>query len=395
METLQIELPLTNHRKSHPEPSATIELAQRARILKSEGRDIIELAGGDPDFTCDSHVQDAIIESVRKGETKYTHPRGIPKLRQAISKKLKTENQIEANPDEEILVTAGGKESIAIALMALLEHSDEVLIPAPYWVSFNNMAMIAGGKPVSVISAKSSGFKINASDLNRAYTNKSRFLILNNPHNPTGQFYSESEVRQIADWCGNMGVYLISDEVYEHILFDDHVMFSPASDAGYKNFTITVNSVSKTHAMTGLRVGWLSAPSWLVKKIEPYHQHLITCAPSICQHGALAAIENSSESVAERRNIYAKRRDLVFESLSKSETIKPLKPSGTFYIFLDISSTGLSSVNFCATLLEDTGLALCPGSAFSDAGEGWVRMLFAREEGILRDACGRIIKIFG
>lgn len=395
METLQIEQPIIHHRKLRPEPSATIELAQRARILKSEGRDIIELAGGDPDFTCDSHVQDAIIESVRKGETKYTHPRGIPKLRQAISKKLKTENQIDANPDEEILVTAGGKESIAIALMALLEHSDEVLIPAPYWVSFNNMAMIAGGKPVSVIGDKSNGFKINTDDLNRSYTNKSRFLILNNPHNPTGQFYSESEVRQIADWCGNMGVYLISDEVYEHILFDDHVMFSPASDTGYKNFTITVNSVSKTHAMTGLRVGWLSAPGWLVQKIEPYHQHLITCAPSICQHGAIAAIENSSESVAERRTIYTKRRDLVFESLSKSETIKPLKPSGTFYMFLDISSSGLSSENFCATLLEDTGLALCPGSAFSDAGEGWVRMLFAREEGILRDACGRIIKIFG
>jgi aspartate/methionine/tyrosine aminotransferase len=395
METVQIELPLMNHRKSRPESSATIELAQRARIMKSEGRDIIELAGGDPDFTCDRHVQDAITESVRRGETKYTHPRGIPRLRQAISKKLKSENSIDANPDEEILVTAGGKESIAITLMALLEHSDEVLIPAPYWVSFNNMVVIAGGKPVSVVGDKSNGFKITTSDLNRAFSNRSRFLILNNPHNPTGQFYSESEIRQIADWCVNMGVYLISDEVYEHILFDDHVMFSPSSDAGYKNFTITVNSVSKTHAMTGLRVGWLSAPNWLVEKIEPYHQHLITCAPSICQHGALAAIENSSESVEDRRKIYSKRRDLVFENLSKSKTIKPLKPSGTFYMFLDISQTGLPSVNFCATLLEETGLALCPGSAFSDAGEGWVRMLFAREEGILRDACGRITGIFG
>lgn len=389
------QIPLTMPIKRQPGLSATIELAQKARILKAQGRDIIELAGGDPDFTPDIHIQQAIIDSLKRGEAKYTHPRGIPELRNAIANKLKRENRINADANSEIIVTAGGKEAIAITLMALLEYGDDVLIPAPSWVSFDNMVIIAGGRPVLINAKASDSFKITPDHLESHYTKKTRAIIFNNPHNPTGQFYTESETRAIAEWCVNRNVYLIADEVYEHILFDNNSLFSAASVDKYKNHVITVNALSKSYAMTGLRIGYLHAASELIDKIDPIHQHLITCAPSIIQWGAKTALEGTNQFVLERKEIYSKRRDLVLQLLSDSNYVKPLKPTGTFYMFLDITKTKLSSTSFCAQLLDDGNLALCPGSAFSDAGEGWVRMLFARDNKTLEKACESILRVFG
>jgi aspartate/methionine/tyrosine aminotransferase len=381
-------------RKISPKPSATIELAQKARILKSQGRDIIELAGGDPDFAPDSHVRHAITTALNNGETKYTHPRGIPQLRKAIANKLKRENNINANPDSEIIVTVGGKEAIAITLMALLEYGDEVLIPTPSWVSFDNMAIIAGGIPKPVPGKASNFFKITPDDLEKQVTKRSKAIIINNPHNPTGQVYSEKEIRDICDWCINRNILIISDEVYEHIIFENRKLFSPASVDKYRGNVISVNAVSKSYAMTGLRLGWLHAPEELVDKIDPIHQHLITCASSIIQWGAQAALDGSPEKVIERQKIYSYRRDLIVKLLSGSKTVKPIIPDGTFFIFMNIEKTGMKSGEFCEFLLDNGNLALCPGSAFGNAGEGWVRLLFARDEASLTIACERIIKVF-
>ena len=395
MTNLRTEIPIVHPQKIRPIPSATIELAQKARILKTEGRDIIELAGGDPDFLPDTHVTDAISDALKNGQTKYTHPRGIPELRQAIASKLKRENGIIADPDKEIIVTAGGKQAIAVTLMALLDNREEVLIPGPSWVSYDNMTLIATGVPKTVPASPSNKFKITPDDLEKYTTSKTKALIFNNPQNPTGQVYSKEEIHKICDWCHNRGVYLISDEVYEHIIFDNKKHYSPASSEKFKKFIITINAVSKTYVMTGLRLGWLHAPERIIKKIDPYHQHIITCAPSIIQWGSVAALDGPSDGIIKRGKTYTSRRDLVVKLLSKSKSIKPLNPEGTFYLFIDITKTGLSSLEFCSTLLDDGSVALCPGSAFSHAGEGWVRMLFARDELTLTDACNRILKVFG
>jgi len=390
-----LESSLFYPRKQTLIPSATIELAQKARLLKTEGRDIIELAGGDPDFQPEKHIQTAIIEALKKGETKYTHPRGIPSLRKAIATKLLHENSIHADPETEIIATTGGKEAIAITLMALVENGDSVLIPGPSWVSFDAMTKLAGAIPVHIAGDKNNGFKINKAIFEKYAPPNARALIFNNPHNPTGQVYTESETREIADFCKSRGIFLISDEVYEHLIFNGKKLFSPASDDNYKSFVITVNAFSKTYSMTGLRLGWLHAPADLVKKIDPVHQHLVTCASSIVQWGGVAALEGTQDGIIERRKIYSRRRNIVLELLGKSKTIKSLKPDGTFYVFLDISKSGIKSGEFCAKLLDKTGVALCPGDAFGEAGEGWARMLIARDEKILEEACDRIIRAFG
>lgn len=394
MKGLIPESPLVHSRKVRPLPSATIELAQKARILKAEGRDVIELAGGDPDFTPEQHILDSISDALMSGKTKYTHPRGIPELKQAISEKHKRENNIDADWQNEIVVTAGGKQAIAVALMALLENNEEVLIPQPSWVSYDNMTLIAGGIPKPVAAQASNNFKVTVADLEQHASSRTKIVILNNPQNPTGQVYSQSELEDICDWCGSRGIYLISDEVYEHIIFDGATHYSPASDERFAKFVITINAVSKTYSMTGLRLGWLHAPDWIVNKIDPHHQHIITCATSIVQWGAVTALQATQDGVIKRQNEYSTRRDVVVDLLSQSKTLKPLVPMGTFYTFLDIKKTGLSSIDFCSNLLDNGGLALCPGSAFGESGEGWVRMLFARDENTLKDACARILSVY-
>jgi len=395
MTGLTAETPLVYSRKIRPLPSATIELAQKARILKAEGQDVIELAGGDPDFTPDKHILDSISDALFGGKTKYTHPRGIPELRQAIAKKHKKENNIDADWKTQIIVTSGGKQAIAVTLMALLENNEEVLIPQPSWVSYDNMTLIAGGIPKPVAAAASNKFKVTVDDLEKQATNRSKVLLFNNPQNPTGQVYSKSEIDEICEWCASRGVYFISDEVYEHIIFDGARHYSPASNERFAKFVITINAVSKTYSMTGLRLGWLHAPEWIVNKIDPHHQHLITCATSIVQWGALTALETPHDGITKRQKAYSDRRDIVVQLLSKSKTVKPLVPTGTFYVFLDITKTGFSSIDFCSNLLDNGGLALCPGSAFGAAGEGWARMLFARDDNTLKEACGRILSVYG
>ena len=395
MTELQPEISIIHPKKIRPIPSATIELAQKARILKAEGRDVIELAGGDPDFLPDTHVTEAISYALNNGETKYTHPRGIPELRKAIANKHKRENGITADPDKEIIVTVGGKQAIAVTLMALLENREEVLIPGPSWVSYDCMTLIATGTPQTVPASPSNKFKITPDDLEKYSTSKTKAVIFNNPQNPTGQVYSKEEIYKICEWCQSRGVYLISDEVYEHIIFDNLTHCSPASSNRFKEFIITINAVSKTYVMTGLRLGWLHADESIIKKIDPYHQHLITCASSIIQWGAVAALDGPPDGILKRRKAYSSRRDLVVKLLSRSKFIKPLNPQGTFYLFMDVTETGLSSQEFCSKLLDEGSLALCPGSAFSHAGEGWVRMLFARDDITLTKACNRILKVFG
>ena len=380
-------------------PSATIAVTNKARELKAAGRDVIGLGAGEPDFDTPENIKEAAIRAIREGKTKYTAVDGIPELKAAIVAKFKRENNLTYTPNQ-ITVGTGGKQVLYNALMATLNPGDEVIIPAPYWVSYPEIVALGGGTPVEIVGPQEQGFKINAAALEAAITPKTKWLILNSPSNPTGAGYTRAELRAIADvLLKHPQVWIMTDDMYEHLVFDGF-KFATIAEVEPKLFdrTLTVNGVSKAYAMTGWRIGYAGGPVELIKAIGTIQSQSTSNPSSISQWAAVEALNGTQDYIPKNAEIFRKRRDLVVSMLNQANGIVCPNPEGAFYVFPSCAGTlGKTTAggkllktdeDFVTALLEEEGVAVVQGSAFGLAPH--FRISYATSEALLEDACGRI-----
>jgi len=378
-------------------PSPTLAVDSKAKALKAEGKDICGFGAGEPDMDTPDHIKLAAAQSLAEGFTKYTPSSGIPELRQAIAEKLKVENGVDYKPHQ-IIVSCGAKHSCYNAILATCNPGDEVIIPAPYWVSYPEMVKLAGAEPYIIPTKAENQYKLTPEDLQAAISPSSRMVILNSPGNPTGSVYTENELAALVEVALEDDLFILSDEIYEKIIYDGAKHFSIAS-MSKKVFehTITINGFSKAYSMTGWRLGYMAAPDAIAKAVDSLQSHSTSNPTSFAQKGAVAALRESQDCVTEMVKVFAKRRQLIFDGLTSIEGVKCVKPLGAFYILPDISSFGLTSTQFCEQLLEHALVAAVPGIAFGD--DSVIRLSYACsteniEKGIsrIRDFCARLKK---
>jgi aminotransferase len=362
----------------------------RKIIDLSESRpDIIGLHAGEPDFTTPSHIVEAGVRSLRDGYTHYTHGAGILQLREAIARKLLEENGIEANPKTEITVTAGGFAAIFAITQATLDLGDEVLILQPSWPSYSGFVRLAGGVPVPV-SLQGPDFEPSRKMLEHHTTEKTRMIVINSPNNPTGSVYSRDCLSSLAEFAQDHDMLVVSDEVYEKMVFDGNEHFSLASRPEFRDSVVTVNSFSKTYAMTGWRVGYVIANESITTGIRKIHGYMVSCAPSDAQRAALEALVGPQDCVNEMVGEYATRRDRIVKGLNEVEGFRCVAPKGTFYAFSDVSRLNIPSAEIANKLLEEAKVASIPGSAFGAAGEGYLRFSFATSQQNIEEGISRV-----
>jgi len=361
-------------RLSQISPSATLKITAAAKKLAKEGKRIINFAAGEPDFPTPSHIKEAAKKAIDSNFTKYTPSSGTLELKEAICRKLQTENNLSFDVSQ-ILVSCGAKHSLFNAILAIVNPGDEVLIPTPYWVSYPEMVRVAQGCPKFIKTTKENNFKVTKEDLKKVISRKTKLLILNSPCNPTGTLYKEEELADLAHQIIDSNIFVISDEIYEKIIYDG-LKFSSIACLGQriKDLTILVNGVSKTYSMTGWRIGYLAADKLIVKAATNLQSHSTSNPCSISQKAALAAIEADQGFIKDIVNEFGRRRDYLLGALGNT-ILKPIKPEGAFYIFCDISKTNLDSITFCERLLNEAGVAIVPGAAFGM--DNFVRISFA------------------
>lgn len=345
-------------------PSSTLAITSKARKLKSEGCDVVSFAAGEPDFDTPDFVKEAAIEAIKSGFTKYTPTTGTPELKKLICQKFKKDNSIEYAPDQ-IIVSCGAKHSIYNALMVLLNRADEVLIPLPYWVSYPEMVNLCEATPRFIKTTAANNFKISATDLSKHITPKTKVLILNSPSNPAGSVYQRAELEAIAKVCVDKNIFVISDEIYEKIIFDGLKHESIASfNKDIYDLTITVNGLSKSHSMTGWRIGYLGAPSDIANAISNLQDHCTSNPNSIAQKAAQAALSAPEDFTHKLCAEFARRRDYLAGRIKEIKKLSFSLPQGAFYMFCNISKTGLNSGVFAKRLLDEEYVSVIPGSAF-------------------------------
>ncbi|MBN9528828.1 MAG: pyridoxal phosphate-dependent aminotransferase [Alphaproteobacteria bacterium] len=381
------------------EVSPIIAVMARARALKAAGRDVIALGFGEPDFDTPEHVQEATIAAMRRGETRYTAIDGTPALKQAIAHKFATENGLTYAP-EEITVATGAKQVIYNAMMATLDDGDEVIIPAPYWSSYLDIALIAGGRPVVPVCSQQDGFKLTPAALAGAITPRTRWLFLNSPSNPTGAAYSAAELAALAEVLrAHDHVWVMSDDIYEHLRYGDTPFATIAAVApDLKPRVLTLNGVSKAYCMTGWRLGYAGGPAALVKAMAVVQSQSTSSPSSLSQAGAVAALSGPQDLIAEHNAIFRERRDLVVAALNRIAGVECPVPDGAFYVYPSVA--GLigrrtakgaliaSDADLVAYLLEEADVAVVPGSAFGLSPH--VRLSYATDTATLAEACRRI-----
>ena len=379
-------------------PSPTIAVAQKARELKAAGKDVIGLGAGEPDFDTPDNIKDAAIKAIKEGDTKYTAVDGTPELKKAISEKFKRENNLNYSTDQ-ITVGVGGKHVIYNLMMATLNKGDEVIIPAPYWVSYPDIVMLAGWNPIVIECTEDQGFKLTAKDLESKITNNTKWLILNSPSNPTGACYSEQEIKNLAHVLKrNPHVNVLSDDIYEHIIYDNFKFFTIAQIPELKNKVVTMNGVSKSYAMTGWRIGYAAGEKEIIKAISKIQSQSTTNPSSISQAAAVEALNGIQDFIPIRAKAFQERRDFVVNSLNAINGIECLKPDGAFYVFP--SCKGLigkkdkngnkleNDTDFVQSLLENNNVAVVQGSAFGL--DGYFRISYATSMEKLKVAMDRI-----
>ena len=389
---------------SRVKPSATIAVSQKARELKAQGRDVIGLGAGEPDFDTPDNIKEAAIAAIRRGETKYTPVAGIPELRQAIAGKFKRENGLDYKPEQTIAGT-GGKQILFNGLMATLNPGDEVIIPAPYWVSYPEMVAICGGQNVFVDTTLENQFKLSAADLDAAITPKTKWIIFNSPSNPSGAAYTVGELRAIADvLLKHDHVWVLTDDMYEHLTYGDFQFYTLAQvEPELYNRTLTMNGVSKAYAMTGWRIGYGAGPLPLIKAMDMIQGQQTSGACSIAQWAAVEALNGPQDCIARNKAIFQGRRDLVVSMLNQASGINCPTPEGAFYVYP--SCAGLmgkkapsgnvmeTDQDFVTELLETEGVAVVHGSAFG-LGPNF-RISYATSDELLEEACQRIQRFCG
>jgi aspartate aminotransferase len=356
-------------------PSSTLAITSKAKKLKAEGFDIVTLAAGEPDFDTPDFVKSAAIEAIKSGFTKYTPTTGIPELKQLICAKFKKDNALEYAPNQ-IVVSCGAKHSIFNALLALVNPGDEVLIPSPYWVSYPEMVNLCEGSPVFIQTSAKNNFKFRPDELSKAISSKTKVLILNSPSNPTGCVYSLDELKEIAALCVRNNIFVISDEIYEKLIYDGLKHSSIASfNKDIYNLTVTINGLSKSYSMTGWRIGYLGAPLDIAEAISRLQDHSTSNPNSIAQKAGVAALCAPDTFFDKILIEFQRRRDYCIGRLKAMPKISPVVPQGAFYIFCDISKTGLSSKDVANQLLDKKYLSVIPGEGFG--ANDYIRISFA------------------
>ena len=345
-------------------PSLTLAIDAKAKAMKRDGVDVLSFSVGEPDFDTPSHIRAAAEAALEQGKTRYGPAAGEPRLREAIAQKLQRDNNL-CYEAANIVVTNGGKHSLFNTMLALIEPGDEVIIPAPFWVSYPEMVKLAEGTPVIVQTTTESGFRITPEQLRQAITPKTKFLILNSPSNPTGMVYTPEEVRAIAQVIVEKDIWVISDEIYEKILYDgaEHLSIGSVSAAVFDR-TIVSSGFAKTYAMTGWRVGFLAAPLPIVKAVETIQSHSTSNVCTFAQYGAIAAYEGSQDCVKEMVEAFTERRQVMLGYLNSIPGFTCIAPTGAFYMYPNISKLGINSLDFCSGLLETQQVAAIPGVAF-------------------------------
>ncbi len=377
-------------------PSPTIAVTQKARELRAAGKDVVGLGAGEPDFDTPINIKKAAIKAIRDGDTKYTAVDGTPALKKAILKKFKKENKLNYKL-EEITVGTGGKQVLYNTFMATLNKGDEVIIPAPFWVSYPDMVLLAGGKPKIVKCDEKDGFKITPAKLKAAITKRTKWIILNSPSNPTGSGYSKSEIQKLAKvLIKNKKVHILSDDIYEHVKYDNFKFFTIAQISKLKSRTLTMNGVSKSYAMTGWRIGYAAGPKEIISAIRKIQSQSTSNPSSISQAAAVEALNGKQDFIKKRAKSFKERRDFVVKSLNNIDGISCLKPNGAFYVFpnckklLNKRTKLKKDTDFVQKLLEKQNVAAVQGSAFGL--DGYFRISYATSMAKLKIAMSRIKK---
>ena len=371
-------------------PSLTLAIDSKAKQMKAEGQDVVGFGAGEPDFDTPQHIKDAAIKALNEGFTKYTPASGTPELRQAVADKFKRENGLNYKPSQ-VIISCGGKHSCYNVILATCQEGDEVIIPAPYWLSYPEMVKLASAKPVIIETTDKTEFKITPEKLRAAITPRTRLFILNSPSNPTGSIYTPEEVKALGDVCVEMGVLIMSDEIYEHLLYDGakHQSVASFSQAHFEH-TIVVHGFAKAWSMTGWRLGFLAAPEPIAKAIDAIQSHSTSNPTSFAQKGAVAALNGPQDHLPKWLAEFSKRRSYAFERLNKIAGVSCVNAKGAFYLFPNISGTGLKSTDFCARLLEQEKVAAVPGIAFG--ADEYIRLSYATSMANIEKGLDRIEK---
>ena len=369
-------------------PSLTLAIDSKAKAMRAEGIDVCGFGTGEPDFDTPEHIKEAAIKALQEGFTKYTPSAGLPELRTAISEKFAKDNDIDYKPNQ-VIVSNGAKQSCFNAILACCEPGDEVIIPAPYWLSYPDMVRLVGAEPVIVQTKASNAYKMTAEEFENAMTPRTKMVIINSPGNPTGSVYTREELEALVEVALTEDIFILSDEIYEKLIYDDasHVSVASLSKEAY-DLTITVNGFSKAYAMTGWRLGYLGAPEAVAKVIDSLQSHSTSGPNSFAQKGAVAALKGSQQCVTDMRDEFNVRREYMYERLAAIPNVSTVKPLGAFYMLADISKFGLSSTNFADRLLSKAEVAVVPGVAFGD--DKTVRLSYATDLETIKTGLDRI-----
>lgn len=365
-------------------PSITLAITAKAKKMKQEGIDVIGFGAGEPDFDTPDYIKESAKKSIDSGFTKYTPASGIPELKEVICKKLKKDNNLDYEPSE-VIISCGAKHSLYNVIQVLCDEGDEVILPVPYWVSYPEQIKLAGAKPVFVDTLEKDGFKITTEQLRQAITSKTKLFILNSPNNPTGSVYSREELQLLSKMLVEDGIYCISDEIYEKIIYDniEHVSIASLS-LEIKKLTIVINGLSKSHSMTGWRIGYAAGPKEIISAMSNLQSHSTSNPTSFCQKASITALEGPDETQKMMVNEFIKRRNYIVERLNSIESVSCLKPEGAFYVFPNISKLLeknykgkiiKDSVSLSQILLEEAKIAVVPGSAFG--ADNYLRLSYA------------------
>jgi aminotransferase len=365
---------------------------ERAKALEREGRPVIFLETGRPDFDTPPHIKEAAKRALDAGDVHYTSNYGTSQLRAAIAEKLRRENGLLYDPEGEIIVTVGAGEAILLVSLALLNPGDEVVYCEPTWVNYAAAARIAGATPVPVPLRESNGYQIDLEDVRRLISPRTRLLVVVSPNNPTGTVQSPEILRGLADLAIRRNLLVISDEIYERIVYDGQTHLSLASCPGMRERTITINGFSKAYSMTGWRLGYAAAPQPLIQSMNRVHQYNVACASAFAQAGAVAALTGPQACVTEMVAAFKRRRDLVVSAINGMGKLSCLKPGGAFYVWANIQGMDISAEEFSMRLLESAYVSLVPGTVFGESGQGYVRLSYANAYERLEEAMRRLAK---
>lgn len=370
-------------------PSGIRKVNEKALAMEREGQTVYHFEIGRPDFDTPEYIKQAAYQAMKEGKVHYTSNFGTMELRQAIADKLKRENHVEYTPTE-VLVTVGLSEAVFAALATILEDGDEILVPDPAWLNYHNVPRMLGAVPVTYSLREENGYQMDLDELRAKVTDKTKAVVIITPNNPTGGVLSQDTLQALADLAIEKDLMVISDEVYERLIYDGEKHVSIASLPGMKERTFTMNGMSKAYAMDGWRLGYVAAPEEYIVTMNKFHQHNTTCAPNFVQVAAAAALNQEGEEVNEMVQEYKRRRDYAVEAINSIDGLSCLCPKGAFYIFINCSSLNMKCAELAAYLLENAKIALVPGDVFGPGGEGYLRMSFANSYENIVEGCKRL-----